>query len=249
MQRAYTPEFYKYINAGSLASARGVAPALLKMLSPRSLLDVGCGAGAWCSVWLEMGIPDVQGLDGNYVRRENLLIDEKLFTAADLAKSVDLGRKFDLVTSLEVAEHLSADAAEVFVDTLVRHGDIILFSAATPGQGGEYHVNEQPLAYWREKFHRRGYACFDPIRGTVAGLGEVEPWYRYNTLLYVACDHIDMLPDAIKATRVSDEAPVRDISPLGWRIRNGVIRSMPKFLVDALVKAKHAWVRRKYEIS
>jgi len=249
MQRAYKPDFYKYINAGSLASARVVAPAILKMLAPQSVLDAGCGAGAWCSVWLEIGVPDVRGLDGNYVRPEGLLIDQQLFTAADLAHPVDLGRKFDLVTSLEVAEHLPADSADVFVDSLVRHGDIILFSAATPGQGGEYHVNEQPLAYWREKFMRRGYACFDPIREVVAGAGQVEPWYRYNMLLYVAEERIGSLPDAIKATRVSDGEPVRDMSSMGWRVRNGVIRLMPKFIVDALVKFKHAWVRRKYEIS
>ena len=249
MQRAYTPEFYKYINAGSLSSARIVVPALLEMLAPRSVLDVGCGAGAWCSVWVEMGVPDVKGLDGNYVRRESLLIDEKLFSAADLSKAVDLGRKFDLVTTLEVAEHLSAESADVFVDTLVRHGGIILFSAATPGQGGEYHVNEQPLEYWREKFRSRGYACFDPVREVVAGASQVERWYRYNTLLYVEEERIGILPDVIRATRVHDGEAIRDLSPLDWRMRNALIRLMPQFVVDALVKIKHAWVRRKYEIS
>ena len=49
----------------------------------------------------------------------------------------------------------SASAAG-FVDNLVRHGDVILFSAAVPHQGGEHHVNEQPPEYWRELFARPG---------------------------------------------------------------------------------------------
>ena len=46
----------------------------------------------------------------------------------------------------------TAAFADVFVDSLCRHGELIIFSAAVPGQGGERHVNEQPLEYWREKF-------------------------------------------------------------------------------------------------
>ena len=37
----------------------------------------------------------------------------------------------------------------------------MLFSAAVPGQGGENHVNEQPLAYWRAIFREHGYSAVD----------------------------------------------------------------------------------------
>ena len=64
---------------------------------------------------------------------------------SNLANPVDLGRKFDLVQSLEVGEHLPKSAADTFVETLVKHGDVVLFSAASVGQGGHDHINEQPL--------------------------------------------------------------------------------------------------------
>ena len=35
---------------------------------------------------------------------------------------------------------------------------IVIFSAATPGQGGTDHVNERPHSYWIEKFSARGYS-------------------------------------------------------------------------------------------
>ena len=89
------------------------------------------------------------GVDGPYVDRCKLLIDAGDFHAADLAAPIDLGRQFDLVQSLEVAEHLPAAKAEQFVETLTAHGSRILFSAAVPGQGGENHINEQLPDYWR----------------------------------------------------------------------------------------------------
>jgi 2-polyprenyl-3-methyl-5-hydroxy-6-metoxy-1,4-benzoquinol methylase len=63
--------------------------------------------------------------------------------AQSLDSPLDLGRAFDLVISLEVAEHLPESAADAFIDSLVRHGDVILFSAAIPFQGGHRHINEQ----------------------------------------------------------------------------------------------------------
>src|SRR5205085_8299510 len=132
-------------------------------------------------------------------------IDAANFRAADLANPIRLARKFDLVQSLEVAEHLPADKAEQFVDTLIEHGSMILFSAAVPGQGGENHINEQPISYWRRLFRVRGYAAIDYIRPLVYKDARIAPWYRYNTLLFVRNDALTSLPDSVLQRRVNDE--------------------------------------------
>lgn len=238
----YDASFYEYINAGSLASARVICPLVTSWLKPDSVLDVGCGAGAWCRVWGEAGVPDVQGTDGAYVDRRSLLIQETSFHSQDLAQPFDFGRKFSLATSLEVAEHIPENSARVFVDNLARHSDIILFSAAVPGQGGEFHVNEQPLAYWKKHFEDLGYSCFDPVRPLVARDPKVEPWYRYNTLLYARGEGIERLPKAVLECRVEGEPS--EFAPWTWRTRNAILGSLPNFVLDGLVQLKHSWGRR-----
>lgn len=240
----YKNDFYEYINAGSLSSARVVAPLITEWLAPRSLLDVGCGAGAWCRVWREAGVTDVLGVDGDYVDRSALLIPVESFQSKDLSTRFSLDRSFDLVTSLEVAEHIQGDRAVTFVENLVSHGERILFSAAVPGQGGEFHVNEQPLDYWREHFARRGYRAFDPLRPLILGDARVEPWYRYNTLLYVAERAVPSLPAEVLRTEIAPGAPIAEFAPFSWRARNAVIRNLPGFAVNGLVKMKHEWGRR-----
>lgn len=238
----YQSDFYEYINAGSLASARVVCPMVSSWLKPESVLDVGCGAGAWCRVWSESGVSEVVGTDGAYVDKSALLIPSSSFVSQDLAQSFDLKRKFSLVTSLEVAEHIAAPSASTFAENLARHGDVILFSAAVPGQGGEFHVNEQPLGYWKRHFEALGFQCFDPLRPAIVQDTRVEPWYRYNTLLYVRGEALERLPSAIASHAVLGEPA--EMAPLTWRARNAILGSLPSPVLNLLVHAKHAWGRK-----
>lgn len=66
--------------------------------------------------------------------------------------------KFDLVYSIEVAEHIPAELSDNFVECMIGRSDLVIFSAAAPGQGGHGHINEQDQGYWRRKFEARGYA-------------------------------------------------------------------------------------------
>ena len=234
----YNADFYTYIDAGSRRSARAVAGLLMPEIAIASLLDVGAGHGAWAAEWLAAGVDDVLAVDGDYVRRDQLAIPAARFRAHDLATPLDLGRKFDLVQTLEVAEHLPADKAELFVDNLVAHGDVILFSAAVPHQGGEHHVNEQPPEYWRAKMKARGFAAFDFIRPALANRDEVMPWYRFNTYLYANNRGEQRLSAKIKATRVPDERRLEIGGDLKWALRRAAVRLIPTSLVKPIAMAK-----------
>src|SRR5262249_14104781 len=83
---------------------------------------------------------------------------------ADISKPLDCERRFDLAICLEVAEHLPSDCAADLVTNLCNAADVVLFSAATPGQGGTRHINEQRPSYWSHLFSRNGYRCLDAIR-------------------------------------------------------------------------------------
>lgn len=234
----YSGGFYDYIDAGSRASARTVAKLLLGEMPVTSLLDVGAGHGAWAAEWMAAGVLDVVAVDGDYVARDRLAIPADRFRSHDLLQPLDLGRKFDLVQSLEVAEHLPDASADSFVETLTRHGDIVLFSAAVPHQGGEHHVNEQPLSYWRAKFAARGYQPYDWLRPMIAADRAVMPWYRFNTLIYANADGAARLSTAIRAARVADGKPVDVPGDLAWRARRAMVRLIPIALVKPIAMAK-----------
>lgn len=164
-------------------AAEVVVPVLFQYIKPNSILDVGCGIGTWLKVFNDHGVFDTFGVDGDYLKRSMLKIDHKNFLAHDLCKPLNLNRQYDLVVSLEVAEHLPESSANLFVETLVRHGKVILFSAAIPGQGGQNHLNEQWPCYWQEKFRDYGYEYYDLIRPKIWENKDVELWYRQNLFL------------------------------------------------------------------
>jgi hypothetical protein len=183
------------------------------------------------------GIEDIFGLDGEYVDQDRLLFPRDKFRATDLTKPFDLGRRFDLVQSLEVAEHLPVAAADGYVASLVRHGPLVLFSAAPPGQGGEHHVNEQPPSYWREKFARHDYRPVDFLRSRIAGEKEIAPWYRYNLLFYVHRDTFDSLSGDVGAAALADNQPIANVAPLSYRVRCRMISLLPTPLQQVLALA------------
>lgn len=227
MMSPYDTDFFNYVNSGAIKSAGRLLPLLLKALKIDSVLDVGCGQGAWLSVWKKLGVMDIIGLDGNYVDRNQLLIPEASFISCDLAEKFNLGRYFHLVQSLEVAEHLPEHSSTVFIDSLVKHGDLVLFSAAPKGQGGDNHVNEQNYDYWRAIFAKYGYVPFDYLRPLIKNQKTIEPWYRYNPILYVSSACIETLPEAILQSRVPDNEKIRDLSPLIYKIRKGFVGLLP----------------------
>ena len=241
---SYDQAFFDYVNSGATRSAQAVLPLLHAVLPVGSVLDVGCGAGAWLSVWRQLGVQDVLGLDGDYVDRKRLLVPGTAFRAADLVRPFDCGRRFDLVQSLEVAEHLPPTSAESFVASLVAHADVVLFSAAPPGQGGDQHVNERTYDDWREGFARHDYRAIDYLRPLVAGRSGVEPWYRYNMFLYVHAARLGGLDAKLRAALVGDDERLADVSPLLYRCRKALVRQLPVPVGTALARLKERAVVR-----
>ena len=243
-EHVYSSGFYDYIDAGSSASAAVVTRLILGEMRVDSLLDVGAGHGAWAAAWLAAGVRDVLAMDGDYVARDRLAIPPELFVPHDLTAAFSLGRKFDLVQSLEVAEHLPEPLASRFVGDLVAHGDVILFSAAVPNQGGEHHVNEQPPDYWQQHFAERGYAAFDWLRPQLRGDKRVERWYRFNSVIYANEAGAARLSPAMRATRLDDAQKLAERGNLGWYARRGLVWLLPSKLVEPVAMAG-AWVENR----
>ena len=182
----YSDTFFDWQQDGALRAASVVLPIVQRLLSPSSVVDIGCGRGAWLRAFQELGVSRIRGIDGEYLDRSKLLIPPECFTCTDLSKPFELEGRYDLAICLEVAEHLPETMASILIEKLVAAAPAVLFSAALPGQGGTRHITEKMPAYWRALFQRHGYVLLDPIRPAILTDARIEWWYRQNTVLYAS---------------------------------------------------------------
>jgi SAM-dependent methyltransferase len=172
-------------NVHNTKAAREMLPTVLAAYPANSVVDFGTGLGTWLQVAKELGVEDVLGIDGDWVQPEQLAIPVEQFLAKSLHEEIRLGRRFDMAICLEVAEHLRPDAAELLVENIVRHSDIVLWSAAIEDQGGQNHINERNPDYWAGLFRAHGYVAVDAFRALFWQNENIDWWYRQNTILYV----------------------------------------------------------------
>ena len=194
MTTSYNQAFFDEMDEPNLVSARIVVPTVLGFIHPKSVVDVGCGRGLWLKAFMEQGIEDVAGYDGDYLDREKLAFPKEHFHTADLEKPITPDRSFDLAVCLEVGEHLSDSISDALVQTLTASAPVVLFSAAIPLQGGSRHINEQWPEYWEKKFAAHGYVPVDALRRHIWGDKRVSFFYQQNILLYVKESELSRYP-------------------------------------------------------
>lgn len=195
----YVHDTYGSYISGSERSAAIVAGLLVPMLSPASVLDVGCGTGGWVEAFRAAGVSEVHGVDGPWSPADKTLREGEFtrwnFEAGDPAGPALPRERYDLVTSLEFVEHIDESRADAVADFLASKGDVLLISAAIPLQGGQHHVNERWPEYWTAKFAKRGFRPFDAMRLALWDNPEVASWYRQNMILYF---REGCMPDAVR---------------------------------------------------
>ena len=236
MASPYSSRYYEGLKEDSAASARETVPLILGLFPARSVVDVGCGSGTWARAYLDAGC-DVLGIDGDIVQAGQLQIPAEKFQRANLASPLQLQRKFDLVNCLEVAEHLDAGRADGFVADLTRLGDVVIFSAAVPGQGGTHHVNEQWPSYWIPRFEALGFVPLDCLRHQLWRNDRVAWWYVQNVFAFVRESRREDFPRACQVTHswptdlVHPRAYVRATVPseMSPRMLKEVTRALPYF--------------------
>jgi SAM-dependent methyltransferase len=233
----------------SLAGPRAALPLIFPQGIPKSILDVGCGTGTWLKSASELGSDEVLGIDGVLMDEARLHIPRSCFRRVDLTKHWDVGQRFGLVICLEVAEHLDACHAEPLVEALCRHSELVLFSAACPGQGGQNHVNCQWPEYWQRFFNKNEFACSDECRWRIWEDARIEPWYRQNIFTALRDPHAAgreprlrsvIHPDMVIYLReAAFEEKVREIEKgrmkiewyfgatvlaIGWKVRRHILK-------------------------
>jgi SAM-dependent methyltransferase len=178
----YTSAYYQRIDSSKPLLYERIVEVLHALLQLRTAVDVGCGSGVMLASLEQRGVV-VRGVEGSRaaIRRSGL---SGRVMRANLERGVpDLGR-FDLCLCIEVAEHLSPESGPGLVDGLTRLSDIVVFSAAAPGQTGTGHLNERPQSYWRELFGLRGFHE-SPLHARLhEAIADIpEPWWIHQNLV------------------------------------------------------------------
>jgi SAM-dependent methyltransferase len=238
----YDQSFYNSIEADSISSAKEIVPFVLDLIKPASVIDVGCGTGAWLSVFQELGIEDILGIDGGYVDKNSLRIAQNKFRAHDLTRPLKIERKFDLVVSLEVAEHISSRYAKKFIESLTSLGSVVMFSAAIPYQGGTNHINEQWQDYWEKIFYKNGFEAIDYVRKLVWDNPKVGPWFAQNMIIYVQKDYLEK-NILLKKEKEKTNYPLSIVHPKHYEnliLLNNVgikqtLKALPKVIFKAVI--------------
>lgn len=215
----YDADFYATRRAQTAHAAETVLSIIAPFVKMDSVADIGCGTGTWLASALASGATSALGIEGDWVKT-SMLDDRRIDLHNQSLEDRVSGVSVDLVISLEVAEHLSENRADSFVEDLTKTGPTILFSAAIPGQGGVGHLNEKWQSYWAEKFVMRGYQAIDIVRPAIWNNPKIPMWYKQNIILYISSD----TPNHTGLEPTRDVKNLDIVHPLFWERANRELR-------------------------
>jgi hypothetical protein len=123
------------------------------------------------------------------------------------------------------------------VQSLSDAADVVVFSAAIPGQGGRRHLNEQWPAYWANFFQDFGYNCFDFLRPQIWNNPRVTWHYAQNSLIFARAGGLHSFGEPT--------LPLPLVHPVLWssqvaRMRNPgkLLEALPKAIVASITPKK-----------
>ena len=192
LDQVYNERFFQLNTEDSSPMAAYMVPRLTDLLELKTVLDLGCARGLYVAAFMENGVTAI-GLEGaraaveNPVRRATLI-------RHDLRKKLPrLRYMFDLILSIEVAEHIEPEYEKVYIDNLTKHfAPYIVMTAAPPGQAGECHINLKPKEYWVEKIEARSYERSRKIEAVISRWAaearskkiHIPYWFPQNLLVF-----------------------------------------------------------------
>lgn len=156
-------------NIAKFAKGRGV----------ETILDVGCGGGAYTFFLRDMGF-EVDGFDGNPHTPD---ITNGECMVADFATYLNILPR-DMILCLEVAEHIPRSRQGVFVDNLLKSSpDIIIISWAVEGQGGMGHINCRNNDYVINLFSNYDYSYIEDASLELRRRSSMS-WFKNTIMVY-----------------------------------------------------------------
>lgn len=157
-ENIYSEDYYRKRKKDPRRSdTREVSNTLYEEFQPQSVIDFGCAIGTYLEPFYKKDV-EIKGIDANESAFKHAVVPNEFLEYFDLRNEYKPKQKYDLVISIEVAEHLPKSASDNFVKSLTQSTNkTIVITAASPDQGGKHHINEQPKEYWIDKFKKKDF--------------------------------------------------------------------------------------------
>lgn len=146
-----------------------VADRLVGAFAPATVLDVGCARGLLVQAFAVQGV-DAHGLDisTHAVGSAHEDVRDRLSVAS---ATEPIQGRYDLVTCIEVLEHMSPADAQLAIDHLTAVTDRVLFSSSPEDHDEPTHINTNPGEQWAAWFAERGF-----FRRVDVDVAMIAPW-------------------------------------------------------------------------
>jgi SAM-dependent methyltransferase len=132
-----------------------VADRIVDELRPGTALDAGCAVGFLVAALQDRGV-EAHGVDVSAwaIGQAPERIRSRVRTGS---LTDELDGHYDLITCIEVIEHLPEAVADRVVGNLTRHAGAVLFSSTPDGFEEATHLNVRPPAHWSRLFAAHGF--------------------------------------------------------------------------------------------
>jgi SAM-dependent methyltransferase len=146
-----------------------VADRLIGSMNPRTVLDVGCARGLLVQALAVQGV-DSRGMDisEHAIASAHEGVRDRLVVAS---ATEPIQGRYDLVTCIEVLEHLAPADAQLAMDRITEVTDRVLFSSSPGDHDEPTHINTHPTEHWAGWFAERGF-----FRRADLDMGMIAPW-------------------------------------------------------------------------
>src|SRR5690349_2186904 len=132
-----------------------IADEVIRSLKPRRVLDAGCAMGLLVEAFWDRGV-EAMGIDISPYAISRVRRDMRPYCrVGSLTDPID--GSFDLITCIEVMEHLPPEESRAAIANLCAAGDRILFSSSPDDLVEPTHFNVCPPLVWLKQFASVGF--------------------------------------------------------------------------------------------
>jgi cyclopropane fatty-acyl-phospholipid synthase-like methyltransferase len=173
---SYDEFYYRHYDGGSYersghwpAFFGSLADEIVARLAPERTLDAGCAIGMLVEALADRGV-DAHGIDVS-----EFAISQVPESLADRVRVGSLAEPldghYDLITSIEVIEHIEEPDLSTALDNLCNATDRLLISSTPYHYDDPTHVSIRQPEEWSREFARRGF-----VRDVSFDAGFISPW-------------------------------------------------------------------------